>query len=337
MAYSGTIPSAVADDAYTATLQEITDQEVKKQTFDEMPAVAALWRNKQSGTAGSNRHEWSLRAGRNSNAKTMTSDADTVDFSAQSHVVTAYFDYMAMNVVPVLGSKLRDSINSGTQARVSLIKEDLRQASETLRYMLSTQTFGDGSDKTIIGLSAILNTAPGSNTVFGVPESSASFWKNYFVTSAGSFAANGLHGSSDDKLTRGYLVCSDNGAMTPNLVISDRATFEYMIRAEGRNKRVTKDSDFGQIGRSAVSSKAGAGMPFYDAEWIWDSECPSGRLYLIHTDDFVLVEDPNFNFKWFGPIPLGKQFLLNGRVLTHRAQSKVYRRNRNGVLDGWTA
>jgi hypothetical protein len=337
MAYTGSVPSAVTDDAYTATLQEITDKETKSQTYSKMPAFQAFFGNKQSGTAGSNRHEWTLRAGRNSNAKTMTSDADTVEFSAQSHVITAYYDYMAMNAVPVLGSKLRDSINSGPQARVSLIKEDLRQASETLSAMLSSQAFGDGSAKTIIGADAILNTAPGSNTVYGVPEASAAFWKNYFVTSFGSFAANGLHGSSDDKLTRAYLVCSDNGFETPDKIVSDRLSVEYFIRAEGQKKRITKDADFGVIGRGAIGSEAGRGLPFYDAEWVWDNECPTGRIYMFHSEDFVLVEDPAFNFKWHGPIPLGKQFLLNGRVLTHRAQSKAYRRNRNAVLDGITA
>lgn len=338
MAYGGTIAATTSDDAYTATLQEVTTKKIAAQTFNKMPAVAAVWRNREKGTAGSNRHEWTLRAGRNTNYKTMQSDSDSVDFSAQQHVVTAYFDYMAMMAVPVLGSMLRDSINSGPQARVSLIKEDLRQAEETMRAQIGTQTFGDGSEKTIIGLDAILDTAPGSNTVFGVPEASASFWKNYFKTAAGSFAANGLHGSADDLLTRGYLICSDNGAETPDLIVSDRSTVEYYIRAEGQKKSITKDSDFGKIGSGAVSGNAGStGLQFYDAQWVWDNQCPTGRLYLIHTEDFALVEDPNFNFKWIGPIQLGKQVLLKGRVLMYRAQSKVYRRNRNGVIDGWTA
>ena len=337
MSYDGSVPSANTGDAYTATLQEITDTEVKDQTYSKMPAFQAIFGNKQSGTAGANRHEWSLGAGDNTNAKTMTSDADSVEFSAQSHVVTAYFDYMAMNAVPVLGSKLRDSINSGPQARVKLIQEDLKQATRTLKAMLTSQALGDGSGKTIIGIDAFINPSPGSNTVFGVPEASAAFWKNAYETSFGSFAANGLHGSADDKLTRLYLTCSDNGAETPDKILSDRASVEYYIRAEGQKKRVTKDADFGRIGQGAVGNEAGRGLPFYDAEWVWDNEVPSGYIYMFHSEDIVLVEDPNFNFKWFGPIPLGKQFLLNGRVLTHRSQSKVYRRNRNAVATGVTA
>ncbi len=336
-----TYPSVAAQNAdgiYSSTLQEFSS-EVKTQTFNKMPAVAALWRNKESGTGGNGRHEWRVRAGRNTNAKMVRSDADGVDFSQQANLLTAAFDYMAFFAVPVQKSALRDSVNSGKAQIVNLAQEDMKQGEETLRYMISTQTFGDGSNSTLVGLSALLpSTGVGTNTLFGIAEANAPFWQNYFATSAGSWAANGLHGSSDDKITRGYLICSDNGAMTPNLVISDRNVVEYYIRSEGRTKQTTKDADFARIGKSAAGgNEAGRGLPFYDAEWIWDNECPAGFTYLLHTDDFALVEDPTFNFKWTGPIQLGKQFLLTGRVLTYRAQSKVTRRNWNGVITGWTA
>lgn len=330
-----TISAQSADNIYSATLQEFSS-EVRSQVFAKIPAVDSLWRNRGESRTGI-RHEWRVRAGRNSNAKMVNSDADSVEFSQQQNVITAFTTYMAFFAVPVVQSLLRDSIQTGPSAIVDLTQMDMKQATETLRYMLSTQTFGDGSNNTLIGLAAVLPTSVGSNTVYGVAEASALFWRSYTATSAGSFAANGLHGSSDDKLTRGYLICSDNGAQTPNLIISDRTVIEYYIRALGQVKRITKDADFTAIGRSAITGQAGAGLPFYDAEWTWDNECPAGRTYLIHTDDFVLNEDPNFNFKWIGPIPLGKQFLLKGRVLTYRCQSKVWRRNWNGVIDGWTA
>jgi hypothetical protein len=268
----------------------------------------------------------------------MTSDADEVNFSAQSGLATAFFDYMALLAVPVLVSQIRNSVNSGMAQRVDQAKHDLEQAERTMRYMICTQSFGDGSEKTIIGLQGILPTSGvGSNTVYGLPESSNAFWKNTYETSAGSFATNGHHGSSDDKLWRKYRICSDNGALTPNLVISDGAVFDYYVRAEGQYKRITKDSDFGKIGMSAGSDEAGRGIPYFNAEWVWDNECPAGHTYLIHTDDFELIEDPNLNFRWMGPISLGKQIMLSGRVLVYRVQSKVGRRNWNGVISGWTA
>lgn len=331
------IPAQNADQIYTSTLHEFS-RDVKSQMYTKRPAADRLWQNKGKGTGGNGRHEWKVRAGRNTNAKTLKSDADSVEFSQQAGLTTAYWDYMAFLAVPVLQSLLRDSMNSGPAGIVNLAQEDMKQAEETMGYMFSSQTFGDGSDKTLIGLRALLpTTGVGSNTLFGIAEANAAFWMNYFLTSAGSFASYGLHGSSDDKLTRGYLTCSDNGAQTPGLIISDRTVVEYYIRAVGQKVRITKDADFGQVGRSAVGNDAGRGLPFYDAEWVWDNECPAGRLYMIHPEDFELVEDPNFNGRWIGPISLGKQFLLKGRVYTYRIQSKAFRRNRNGVQDGWTA
>ena len=330
------IPAQAADQIYASTMQEYSPK-VKSQTFDKMPAAAALWKNKGTGTLGNGRHEWRVEAGLNDNAKVLTSDADTVTFSQQSNLTLAWYDYMAFLAVPVQKSMLRDSQNSGEAQLISLVKTDMRIASKTMKRMISSQTFGDGSGKTIVGLQALLpSTGVGTNTLFNIAEANASFWKNYFLTNAGSFTTQGYRGSADDKLTRGYLTCSDSGSETPNLVISDRTVFEYQMRTQGQLVRITKDGDFGKIGTSSISGNAGDGMPFYDAKWVWDNECPAGTVYFVHTDDFELVEDPNFNFKWI-PVNLGLQFLLSGMVLTYRVQSKIDRRNWNGVQTGWTA
>lgn len=330
------IPAQAADSIYASTLQEYSAK-VKSQTFDKMPVANSLWRNKETGTLGNGRHEWRVESGLNDNAKTLTSDADTVTFSQQANHTVAWYDYMAFLAVPVQKSMVRDSMNSGEAAIFSLVKADMRIASKTMKRMISSQTFGDGSRKTIVGLQALLpSTGVGSNTLFNIAEANAAFWKNYYLTSAGSFVTQGYHGSSDDKLTRGYLTCSDSGSETPDSVYSDRSVIEYYIRSEGLRTRITKDSDFANIGKGAISGNAGDGLPFYDARWTWDNECPAGYVYFLHSEDVALVEDPNFNFRWI-PVNLGLQFLLSGMVLTYRCQSKIDRRNWNGVQTGWTA
>lgn len=331
-----TIPAQAADAIYASTLQEYSSK-VKSQTFDKMPVAAAMGQNTATGTLGSGRHEWRVESGLNDNAGTLTSDADTATFSQQSNLTVGWYDYMAFNYVPVQKSMIRDSMNSGEAQLVSLVKTDMRIASKTMRRLISSQTQGDGSGKTMVGLQALLpSTGVGSNTLFNIAEANAPWWKNYFLTSAGSFAANGWHGSSDDKVTRGYLTCSDSGAEAPDYVFSDRSVFEYALRAEAQHVRITKDGDFGRVGQSAVSANAGQGLPFYDARWLWDNEVPAGYLYYVHSEDIELVEDPNFNFKWI-PVNLGLQFLLSGMVLCYRSQYKIDRRNRNGVQTGWTA
>ena len=70
---------------------------------------------------------------------------------------------------------------------------------------------------------------------------------------------------------------------------------------------------------------------------VWDVQCPAGRMWMVHTEDFKLIEDPSFNMRWIGPLQIGNQPFLTGRVLTYRCQSEIYRRNWNVALDGITA
>lgn len=332
-----TIPAQTANNVYASTLQEFSS-DVKSQTFDKMPAVAALFKNKGTGTLGNGRHEFRCETGLNDNAGTLRTDADRARFSQQSNHVVGWYDYMAFNYVPVQKSMIRDSQNSGAQQIFSLVKADMRIASKTMRRMISTQAIaGDGSNGTIVGLGALLpSVGVGSNTLFNISETGNTWWKNIVSTSAGSFVVNGNHGSSDDKLLTQYLNCSDSGAEFPDLMISDRATFQYFVRSEGQRIRITKDGDFGKIGMGAVTGNAGEGMPYYDARWVWDPEVPAGTVYSIHTENVRLIEDPNFNFRWI-PVSLGDQFLLSGMVLCHRSQSEMTRRNNSGVQTGWSA
>jgi hypothetical protein len=331
------IPAQVANNVYASTLQEFSS-DVKSQTFDKMPAVAALWKNKGTGTLGNGRHEIRCETGLNDNAGTLRSDADRARFSQQSNHVVGWYDYMAFNYVPVQKSMIRDSQNSGAQQIFSLAQADMRIATKTMRRLISSQSIaGDGSNGTIVGLNGLLpSVGVGTNTLFNISETGNPWWKNVVSTSAGSFVVNGHHGSSDDKLFRQYLNCSDSGADPAELMITSRDFFEFFVRAEGQKIRITKDADFAVIGKGVASGNAGQGLPYYDATMHWDPECPAGTVYSIHSENVRLIEDPNFNFRWI-PVSLGDQFLLSGMVLTYRSQSEMNRRNNCGVQTGWTA
>lgn len=331
-----TIPAQTANNVYASTLQEFTS-DVRSQTFDKMPGFAALFQNKGTGTLGNGRHEIRVETGLNDNAGTLRSDADRARFSQQSNHLVGWYDYMAFNYVPVQKSMIRDSQNSGAAQIFSLVKADMRIASKTMRRLLSSQGIaGDGSNGTIVGLPALLpTTGVGTNTLFNISEVGNSWWKN-IVASGGSFATLGHHGSTDDRILTQYLNSSDSGAETPNLILSARDVFQFFVRKEGQLVQITKDGDFGKIGMGAITGNAGAGMPYYGSRWIWDPEILSGYLYMTHTEDIRLIEDPNFNFRWI-PVSLGDQFLLSGMVLCHRSQSEMTRRNWNSVSSGWTA
>jgi hypothetical protein len=330
-----TIPAEAQDAIHVATLIELR-REIKSQTFDKMPAASALWRNKASGTLGNGIHKWGVSAGLNPNAKVMKSDADTVTFGAQNNLTAAWYDYMAMLAVPIQKSMVRESQNSGRNQIVSLVKEDSKVASKTMKRMISSQSFGDGSGSTLIGLGAFLPTVGvGSNTLFNIAEANAPWWANYVKTSFGSWKAYGIGGATDNLWLRAFLNCSDSGAETPDLIISDRTIFEYRLQAEDLLRRNISNQVYGTIGNNAVKGAAGHSLPYMGADHVWDNECPGGTAYFLHTSDIELVEDPNFNFKWI-PVTLGTQFLLSGLVLTYRVQGRIDRRNWNGVINGVT-
>lgn len=314
---------------YSSTLQDFS-AEVEDQTFKNRPVLKRLTANKRMSPGGL-RIEKRLTAGRNTNAKHLRSDSDSVEVSDQAVLTTAIFDEVFL-AVPVLSSRLEQSINSGKEKIVDLVKFRMAQASQTAGDLLNTGLFGDGTDKTMVGLLAITPVTAGTNTYANIAEATSPFWIPYYATAAGSFAANGYLGTADDKLTRAFLICSDNGQMVPDLIVSDRLTWEFYHRALGQFVRYTKAADFGK-----VATDSSLTLPFLGAEWEWDVQADAGTVYILHTDQFEFTVDPNFNYKWMGPFPLGRQFLLSFDVLTLRYQMVVNRRNNLGRIGGWTA
>lgn len=324
-----TLSAQDLNNLYSSTLADF-GSDVEDQTFKNKPVLRRLTANKRMSSGGL-RIEKRLTAGRNSNVKHLRSDADSVELSDQNVLTVAYWNHVFM-AIPVLSSQLEQSINSGKQKIVDLVKYRVSQASLTAGDVLCTGLFGDGTDGTMIGLDAIVPVTAGSNTYANLSESTTPFWVPYYATSAGSFAANGYLGTSDDKLTRGFLICSDNGQETPNLIVSDRLTWEYYHRALGQYVRYTKAADFGRVADAGSLT-----LPFLGADWEWDVQATAGTTYLLNTNNFEFTVDPNFNYKWMGPFALGRQFLLTFDVLTLRYQMAVARRNNMGRISGWTA
>jgi hypothetical protein len=327
-----------ADNVYASTDREFSS-DVKDQTFKNMPAFRALFRQRGTGTLGNGRHEIRCETGLNDNAGTLRSDADRARFSVQQNHVVGYYDYMAFNYVPVQRSMIRESQNSGAAQIFSLKKADFRIASNTLRRMLNTQAIaGNGDNGTIIGLPALLPSAGvGTNSLFGISEVGNAWWKNVVSLNPGSWAQFGPWGSvADDRLLTFYLNMSDSGAEFADLILSDRTTFQRFLSSNMTRVSINRDSEFGKIGMTALTGTAGEGIPYYGSRWVYDNDITTGTVYAINTEDVRLIVDPHFDFTPM-PVNLGDQFLLSGTVWTHRAQSEMNRRNRSGVQTPWTA
>lgn len=333
------LPVRNMDSLQSALLDE-NEEELHDQTFKNMPVANRLWAQKKTGSGGDDVHRWTVTAGLNPYAKMIMSDADTVQWGTTQTATTASWNQMALFMVPVQDSLIRRAKLNSKAAIIDLAMLEEKQATTTLRRMISSQTFGDGTTPgTLIGLTGILpSVGVGSNMVYNIPENTNRFWRNLYFNSVGSWPVHGLYGSTDDVITQAYFAGSDNGADMPNLIITDLTTVTSYIRAEGRTRQTTTRAEFGQIGQGGVvSSAAGVSLPIYNAEVVWDVQCPTGYMWMVHTEDFALVEDPSFNMRWLGPYQMGNQPFLSGRILTYRCQSEIYRRNWNVALTGITA
>lgn len=330
------MPARDMTSVFSALLDE-TETEVRSQVFEKTPVLNMLWKNRKPGSGGDDVHRWPVYAGLNPNFKSMSSDADTVTWTETQTVTTAWWDSMALLAVPLLTSVIREAKLKGKAAIIDLAKWEAKQAAHTIRRGMSSQTFGDGSTPgTLIGLEGILpHSGVGTNTVYNIPEVSNRFWRNLYFANVGNWSVHGIGGTTDDVILLGYLSCSDNGAMTPDLFICDITTVLAYSRAETRTRQTTTRAELGNIARgAAVESNEGAWLPMYGMKVVWDVAVPTGYAYMVHSEDFSMIEDPALNMKWIGPLQGMSQPLLHGRVLFWRGQTQCYRRNWNAKFTG---
>jgi hypothetical protein len=89
----------------------------------------------------------------------------------------------------------------------------------------------------------------------------------------------------------------------------------------------------GQGGSADVTWEA---LEYMGKPWYWDRQCPSGRAYLIRTDDVHFMVDPRFLFKWTGDLTYPDQMAFT-RLCGLRFFMLTNRRMFSAVYDGVTA
>lgn len=313
------------DNVYSATLAEMSS-EVTGQLLTENPIIAELTKNVKTGGMGK-WIEFRLRYGRNPNAKFFVSSSDTINLTSTQVLTTAYVE-PSLLVIPVKFDDIERKQNSGAEQIVDLAGEYLEQAKETGQSILAENLYGDGASKTTMGLGAWVPQTVGSNTVAGISESSASWWQSYSRTSAGSWAANGYLGTSNDYMVNAYLRLSD-GSKKPNLIISDDSTFEKFHRTLGQQVRYISQSAFGEIGKLELQ--------FLGSKYLHDKNADADTTFMLHTDDFEWHVTEGMNFDTSDVRRVDKQPFVSYVVMALRHQLVCKRRNLQGRISGWTA
>lgn len=222
--------------------------------------------------------------------------------------------------------------NSGPVALASLLESRMKQLNRTFNLIIGNEIFSDGTHydgKTFTGLAAYISTTPTTGVVSGLDSATWTWWRNNATTSCGSFAVNGVNGSTQDLVLRMHNNCTDGMFDRPTDLISDQNTWEYYNRTNLQPVRYIDQVR----GTADLSFRA---LEYQGMKWYWDRQCPTGRLYFLNRQYIHFVIDPRFRFKWTQPMSYPNQLAFTkicGIRLFMRCTSRMFL----GVTDGWTA
>lgn len=78
------------------------------------------------------------------------------------------------------------------------------------------------------------------------------------------------------------------------------------------------------------------GLYYEGIPWIWDRQCPNGRMYMFDPEDMFVTVDPSAMFEWTELLQWPNQ-LAYGRIVFLRIAVTAVARMFSAVIDGFTA
>jgi hypothetical protein len=327
---AGPTESFQFDTFLTATIKNY-DKELRKNFLEFRPATNLLMDNYGKKDTGGGRI-WQGVAEYGSNPSIKWFDgADTFsqEVSQTALPIQYYWKYLGASVG---WTRVEKAENRGQAQIFDIAESRLRQATRSMATKLNGDIFLDGTGdggKTIVGLASLVSTTPATGTVGGLDAATNPYWRNTAVTSAGSFAANGVRGTAQDLIQTAFNNATDGMYDTPNCVLSSQDVFEYYNRTL---LGVTRYLD----SQSKVGDASFRSLEYNGIKWVWDRQCPSGRAFILNTNYLHFVTDPSMLFEWSEPLSYPNQ-LAYTRLCASRLFLRCTARMFHAVTDGWTA
>lgn len=231
---------------------------------------------------------------KNSTAKPY-SGYGVIDTTAQEGMVAAQYAWKQY-AASVTISGLEEMQNQGDKAVIKLLEAKTKQAESSLRDKLDIDAWASSqATNGILNLPSIVDTS----TAMGDIAKSGNTWWQGQVTASGSFAARGL---ADMRNLYNTIMnqSSDNGA--PEAVFSTQSVYEFYESSLQPQQRFT-DADTASAGFENLKYKA--------ATFTFDSNVPSGNLFMLRSDNLNLVVHSQRNFV---PTPFVKPTNQDARV-----------------------
>jgi hypothetical protein len=178
--------------------------------------------------------------------------------------------------------------NSGDAAQLNLLKSKMQIAEKTLKDILGTGVFSDGTTaKSIVGLRAIIGTA---STVGGIVQADNAWWQGQVdsTTATNSISAMNLV----------YQDCTIDSEK-PDLIVGTRSTYNSYYSLLQPQQRFQDEK---------TASGGFQNLMFNGAPFVHDSHCPTNHIFFLNLAHLHLYYHPerNISFEKFQK-PIGQQ------------------------------
>jgi hypothetical protein len=275
------------DSFYTSTIKNY-QKELQKNFLEYRPGVNLLMDAYGHQESGSYAIQIPLEYGGTSPNAAMFNAYDTIGTNPTEYSVPGIFKFVQAATSATI-SEVEKVMNSGKAKLFDLLEGRIRHGVRELVNLVNSEIYSDGTSfggNTFQGLAAGVSTTPtvdpSSGAIGGVSVTTYPWFQNNATTSCGSFAANGVKGSSTDKVIAGFDVATDGEMDRPTAILSDQLTFELYNQ--------TLLSTVRYINPTAKADLTFGGLYYQDMPWYWDRNCPSGRMYILDdgaTEDLV--------------------------------------------------
>ena len=219
---------------------------------------------------------------------------DTLDVTPQGGFTSVELPWKYLSISITISAQ-EEFENSGDKARIfNLLEGKIKQAELSLRLLMNTQLFGDGtgnSSKDITGLALAVEDGAAWSTYGGIDSSTAdgSFWRNQYIDAASATFSTAAGKSTVGIAKMRTMVnnCS-RGNSKPDLIMTTQDLFEsYEANIEGDKLRLT-NTKMGEVGFSNLTYK---GIPI-----VFDEDCNANTMLFLNSEFIKLIVGKGRNF-----------------------------------------
>lgn len=221
-----------------------------------------------------------LMYGKNTTAKAYSAYG-IIDTTPQEGITAAQYQW-AQYADSISISGLEEMQNQGELAVIKLLEAKVKQAEMSLRDRLDIDLWAT-SQAANLGILNIPSVVDTTTTVGNISKSSNSWWQCQTVAS-GSFAARGL---SDMRNLYNTIMNQSLDNSAPDFIISDQNSYQYYEGLLQPQARFT-DMKLADGGFENLKYKAAA--------YTFDGNTPSGKLYMLRSENLNLVVHSKRNF-----------------------------------------